>query len=537
MPMTEKLRFAPLIRVSTESQEKRGESLNVQRDQIKGYVDLMKGSIPEPCWKYSGQEHATVGQERAKLDQLLKDSGKDIFDAIIVCDASRWSRDNLKSKEGLEILRQNGIRFFVGTSEHDLFSPEQTLFIGLAVEIGEFYGKQQALKSMLSKISNAKKGIPSVGGVPYGRTFDRKTKTWGVDEEKKNLMIQAAKEYVEGGKAKTIAKKMGMSYSGFLNIIKDYCGDQWTISFESKRMNISEKVPMKIPRLLPDEMIQAIHKKTAANRTYLHGESKNTYLLKSMIFCNECGASLSGQTNINGSQYYRHPKNGCQPFNSIPAKIVDEAALFNLFNLFGDSAAMAQAAKDAIPDLEGIKAMQLQMSNFEKEVQQIKIKKNKIYDLVEVSGVDEDIKGRLQKHKDREMFLKEQLTDLSSRLQELPSEKDITMQTKLLHRIMESHDRSPDHLKEMSLDEKRKFFQDIFGGKDRDGKRFGVYISKFQKKNDQDGWEFKLIGNLITEKIHDKCYPLIEGEKEAIMDVPEGFFDADYDNKANIESL
>ena len=103
--MTQKIRFAPLVRVSTEAQEKRGESLKTQKKQIEQSVELMEGVIPDSCWKYAGQEHATPDQERKIFDKLLEDSSKGKFDAVIVCDASRWSRDNLKSKEGLNILR------------------------------------------------------------------------------------------------------------------------------------------------------------------------------------------------------------------------------------------------------------------------------------------------------------------------------------------------------------------------------------------------------------------------------------------------
>ena len=56
------LRFAPLIRVSTEGQEKKSESLRTQTTQIKQYVKSLGGIIPEHCWKYSGQEHATPEQ-------------------------------------------------------------------------------------------------------------------------------------------------------------------------------------------------------------------------------------------------------------------------------------------------------------------------------------------------------------------------------------------------------------------------------------------------------------------------------------------
>ena len=73
------LRFAPLIRVSTEKQEQQGESLRSQKKLIERVVKSLNGTIPKRCWKYSGQEHATPNQEREKLEQLLNESGKGLF--------------------------------------------------------------------------------------------------------------------------------------------------------------------------------------------------------------------------------------------------------------------------------------------------------------------------------------------------------------------------------------------------------------------------------------------------------------------------
>ena len=49
------LRFAPLVRVSTEKQEERkSESLRVQKAQIEQAVKGLHGTlIPDP-WRYSG---------------------------------------------------------------------------------------------------------------------------------------------------------------------------------------------------------------------------------------------------------------------------------------------------------------------------------------------------------------------------------------------------------------------------------------------------------------------------------------------------
>src|SRR3954464_10781937 len=105
-----KIRFAALIRVSTEKQEKQGESLKTQTTDNTKSVEHLGGTIFK--W-YGGQEHATPGYEKKEVDRLIQDARNKRFDAVIVTDADRWSRDNDKSKEGLEVFAANDIRFFV----------------------------------------------------------------------------------------------------------------------------------------------------------------------------------------------------------------------------------------------------------------------------------------------------------------------------------------------------------------------------------------------------------------------------------------
>jgi hypothetical protein len=131
------LRFAPIISVSTEAQKKKGESLSLQTTQIKQYVESLGGVIPDNCWKYKGQENVTLDHERALLDQLLEDSAKEFFDTVIVCDASHWSSDNLRNEIGLRTLRDNNIRFFTGTTEHDFQDNTQFMYLQHAAIIIE----------------------------------------------------------------------------------------------------------------------------------------------------------------------------------------------------------------------------------------------------------------------------------------------------------------------------------------------------------------------------------------------------------------
>src|SRR6266545_8060084 len=106
-----KLRFAALRRVSTEQQEKVGESLRTQTADIEKVVDDLGGVITG--W-YGGAESATPGHEKKEVNRLIEDAQKRprTWDALIVAHPDRWSRDNAFSRAGLEVFREHGVRFF-----------------------------------------------------------------------------------------------------------------------------------------------------------------------------------------------------------------------------------------------------------------------------------------------------------------------------------------------------------------------------------------------------------------------------------------
>lgn len=243
--VSKRLLFAPLVRVSTEAQAKRGESLSTQRKQLKAAIDILGGEVYD--W-YVGQEHATPDQERKILEQLMRDAVDKKFDAVMVADISRWSRDNRKNKEYAEILRKNGIRFFVGTSEMNLNIPDQSLILGMGVEIAEYSAKTQAYKSIINRINKAKDGyLSSSGRVPYGRTFNKKTREWGIDERKWQAIKEAARQYLEGDVPFTVlGERFGMNPAYLREVLTQRCGDTWVQRYREERFKIDEKVEMKI---------------------------------------------------------------------------------------------------------------------------------------------------------------------------------------------------------------------------------------------------------------------------------------------------
>jgi DNA invertase Pin-like site-specific DNA recombinase len=168
------IRFAALVRVSGEKQAKRGESLRTQTKQIRQAIDHLSGTIEDRYW-YAGQEHATEGYEREMFDQMLADAQKKRkpFDAVMIASTSRWSRDSVRGPEAIRILRDNGIRFFVGVEEHSLHDPNAEFILTLYTAIAQLDAGTKKFNSMTNKIERAKRGWPACGQQPFGRNWNR----------------------------------------------------------------------------------------------------------------------------------------------------------------------------------------------------------------------------------------------------------------------------------------------------------------------------------------------------------------------------
>lgn len=494
MTNTKNLRFAPVIRVSTEKQEARGESLNTQTEQIKGYVSALNGTIPDSCWKYSGQEHATPDQERKKLDQLLADAEKNTFDAVICADASRWSRDNRKSKEGLDILKRNGIRFFIGTTEYDLFDPAKKLFLGMSAEIGEFQAHEQSRKSILNRIARAKKNIPTSGKLPYGRTFDKKSKQWGIDPHRQDLVKSAARRYCEGENIKSIAATLGFNRSTLYTILTQQCGTVWDVRFRAPDFNIDETVTMKVPPLLDKKTIDRIHAQVDQNKNHRRGNRKWFFLLSGFVFCKHCGVRYNVYRNQGGKKYYRHRKvksnEHCHVPKVLPAPEIENAVLLQLLATLGDPERMEQALARAEPDMEKRTALLDEREDLEAKLKKVEQAKDFVIDQV-ADGIlgKEETRKKMTKLRDEESAITERLAVISQQVDTIPDPEHIRRASKLGLAVARHVARDPKKLFSKDPAWKLKLVREAFAGQSKDGKPNGVYVNWTG-----DHWEYEVRG-------------------------------------------
>lgn len=422
------LRFAALIRVSTEQQERQGESLRTQRTSIERDVRRLAGSIAG--W-YGGQEHGTPGWEKKEVDRLVADAIKGKFQAVVVTTTDRWSRDNASSKDGLETLRKHGIRFFVGSMEMDLFDPQHWFILGMNAEVGEFIARQQSKKSIENRIERAKRGVPTGGKIPFGRIWENDR--WSLLPEKVALIQKVAARYLAGESLPKLAREFGVNHANLCKVLRERCGPSWEIEFNAPSLNIRETVKLAIPPLLPEDTIKAVKRRLEANRTYLHGTPKHDYLLAGRVFCAECGYSFFGQTNHPGRatshRYYRHAHNdgakkcSLHPRPWVRSDELESVVVSKLVNLLGNPAAIERAIKACIPDCDEALGRKQAL---ECELAKIERARERVLDLVvKDSLTDAQAEKKLGELKQREAGLRTELETLESSLANLPDPEAI----------------------------------------------------------------------------------------------------------------
>lgn len=416
--MNEKpLRFAMLCRVSTEKQgDPRKASLATQEKQIRTAVEALGGTITR---EYKGDQHATPGYEHAMVDRLLADARhtRKPFDAVMVDEPSRWSRDNAASATGLEVFKAHEIRFFCGGTEYDLFDPTAGFLLAQFVNINQYLAATQKMKAVKAKIEYAKAGRPTCGTKPYGRTWDKKGMKWGVDEVKKRRVEDAAARYLAGESLKTLAAEYGMGATSLHDLLRNHCGPIFIQRFNVPSLNINETVKTKIHALLPRHTIKAIQKRMDRQRTGGGtGNNKYDYLLGGHVRCIECGLCLSPQANT-GTRYYRRAATCTHIDGMVRADDLEKVVAAQLVGMMGNPAAVAAAAEAHQVALGNVKEQQATLAHLDKEIAKVVRAQESTLKMLMVENVDEvmvhtqtvELGARRNKLEDQRDRLKEQI--------------------------------------------------------------------------------------------------------------------------------
>lgn len=251
-----------------------------------------------------------------------------------------------------------------------------------------------------------------------------------------------------------------------------------------------------VPRLLSEKTIKLIRQRLEANRTYLHGDPKYNYLLGGRIFCAQCGFTMTGQAKTDGKQtwlYYRHAMSDggrqctIRPRPLVRADSIESAVVRDLFNLFGNSAAIERAVNGAAPDCDKTLAKRNRLQG---ELDKVEKARNRILGMIEKDVItDSQAESELRKLKEREAGLMDQLDKVASLLADVPDLETVKRAALHLVEVCGSITLEDDEgntyaggndvqsFLAMGVDDRRKLIETALNGNLPDGRPAGVYVT------------------------------------------------------------
>jgi len=515
------LRFAPLIRVSTDGQEKKGVSLQNQKDDNLRAVEALRGVIPDHCWEYVGSEHATPDQEREMFNSMLAGCSEDLFDAVIFANIDRWSRSTEDNDRAINILRKAGKRVFLLKREFVLTDHRDVKDLKSGVLDGEAHAARMLTDAIWAKVRIAKRGFPINGEhvVPFGRKLlnyrDRARAgveaEWEIISKDQKFAMNAADRYIEGERLKVISEETGMPLTNLREMLTKFAGPKWEHSFVKEEFGIDEHFETDVPELLPADMRKAIEERIEKNTTFDRDYSnnayfKNRYLLKGFVFCGYCGKVFYGTTNPDGHHYYYHNKSRCGRIDSVKGVRLEIPILAEVASLFSDWERAEAAIKRCAPDQKERNRLRAELKTINREVSKLDRKKKNILDAVEDGfSFGDGLKERAAKVEQDLKNASVRIQQINIRLNQMPDidskYSKIALQT--MQKIIRSSFRGRGRLLEMSFDDKRQMLENAFTGRDEEGEKYGVYLKTGYKPKDyiyelKWKYEFDEIGSVMV---------------------------------------
>jgi site-specific DNA recombinase len=470
--MEEQIKAAGYVRVSGKGQID-NESLTTQRKSISDFAEHNKYTLTE-IYADEGISGGSI-KDRHDLLRCIYEGEAGKFSVLIVHRLSRFGRNAIELLENYKQLQKSGIKLQSISEGIDFSTKYGEAMLGLLSVIAQLERDIIREQMLENRIARGKRGIPTVGSLPYARTFDKQTGEWHLDDYKAKVIQQAAEDFLNGESLSKIANRLSMSYWSLRKRLVKYCGDEWVVKFSDQ-----EPFTYKIPRILSDDLIQQVKDRLSFNRTSNRTDIFEKYLLTGFIHCDECSAMISGHTyrGTKVFRYYKHRQSKCKAFSCINASAIENAVFQTIFENVIDVPNFEKAIARSLPDAEMIEKLIDKIKNEEKEL--IKIQKQ-LYMLVEkvLKGTlsDETIKKKEQELLNEKSRVNDSLESHRLYLKSQPDISEVKKQAEEIRRKLLDYLGSKDHLFSMSFDEKRALLHWLFDGKDNKGNLYGIYVN------------------------------------------------------------
>ena len=291
-------------RYSSDSQ--REESIEGQLRECTAFAEKNGITVLR---HYIDRAYSAKTDNRPEFQSMIKDSGKRLFDMVIVWKLDRFARNRYDSARYKATLKKNGVKV-VSATEIISEGAEGIILESVLEGYAEYYSADLSEKVVRGMTDNALKCKFNGGMMPIGYVIDAE-QHFQIDPLTAPFVLEAFKRYDGGetissimnwlneqGLTNTRGREMTLNSVGHILHNRRYIG-------EFRYRDVI--VPDGIPAIVPQDLFDRVQEKLAKNKKApARHKAEDDYLLTTKLFCGCCGAYLCGESGTSRTGKVHH---------------------------------------------------------------------------------------------------------------------------------------------------------------------------------------------------------------------------------------
>ena len=394
------------IRVSSKDQLE-GFSPETQREAgLKKAKELgLKPVLVEEG--VNSAKHETI-EQRPKLHELLQKADNGLVENLFVIHSDRLSRDDVVTAIIKKNLKKNGVLIYTPRNMYDLTDLNQYALFGIEEVFNQWDNDKRRLKSSDGMVTAAKEGV-WLSRPPYGYDKGKDKKLVVNPQEAKvyRRIVNMALDGITAGKIAIQLNKEGIPPKGrghkWETRINKYTGKN-TAKEPSKLLwqqgtlykmlrnetytglhvsSIGIEIPA--PKLIEQKDWDTLQKVIKRNAKKTFNQNKTFYLMRGMLNCKRCGATVSGHRD---HHYICYSRRKPTPYDEVRCNLpsinisVLDNQLWSIFvKLFVKNEGIEREYRKQFIDNDSIDKLQKSMTTLKNQVDKYSRKKAEVFNL------------------------------------------------------------------------------------------------------------------------------------------------------------
>ena len=299
----------------------RFSSHNQREESIEGQV--------RACQRFAKEHDMTVieiyadrglsglhADNRPEFQRMIADSDRHKFQALIMWNLDRFSRDKYDTAVYKSRLKKNGVTLYY-SDQNIPDTPEGIILESLLEGFAQYYSANLSRNAKRGLQENARKCLWNGGGLPLGYTIDE-TKHFVIDPAGAACVRLIFQMYADNHSIKEIVSTLNEKGYRTVKGNKFRLGSIQGVLRNRKYIGEYHAsgitVPNGVPAIVDVELFNAVQEKIGVvSAAKARNKAEIPYLLTTKVFCGHCGSPMIGESGTGkGGSTYRYYKCSCR---------------------------------------------------------------------------------------------------------------------------------------------------------------------------------------------------------------------------------